>query len=49
MIPAAARKLFDIKTGDRLSVLGEEGEDLVLIKEEKFLAIAEMIRKATGK
>ena len=49
VIPAKARKLFDIKTGDRLFVLGEEGEGLALISEEKFLAMAEMIRKAAGK
>ena len=49
VIPAKARKLFDIKTGDRLFVLGEEGEGLALISEEKFLAMAEMIRKVAGK
>ena len=49
VIPAKARKLFDIKTGDRLFVLGEEGEGLALISEEKFLVFAEMIRKAAGK
>ena len=49
VIPAKARKLFDIKTGDRLFVSGEEGEGLALISEEKFLAMAEMIRKAAGK
>ena len=49
VIPAKARKIFDIKTGDRLFVLGEEGEGLALISEEKFLAMAEMIRKAAGK
>lgn len=49
VIPAKARKIFDIKTGDRLFVLGEEGEGLALISEEKFLAMAEMIRKVAGK
>ena len=49
VIPAKARKIFDIKTGDRVFVLGEEGEGLALISEEKFLAMAEMIRKAAGK
>ena len=49
VIPAKARKLFDIKTGNRLFVLGEEGEGLALISEEKFLTFAEMIRKAAGK
>ena len=49
VIPAKARKIFDIKTGDRLFVLGEEGEGLALISEEKFLTFAEMIRKAAGK
>ena len=49
VIPAKARKIFDIKTGDRLFVLGDEGEGLALISEEKFLGMAEMIRKAAGK
>jgi AbrB family looped-hinge helix DNA binding protein len=49
VIPAKARKIFDIKTGDRVFVLGEEGEGLALISEEKFLAMAEMIRKVAGK
>ena len=49
VIPAKARKIFDIKTGDRLFVLGDEGEGLALISEEKFLAMAEMIRKVAGK
>ena len=49
VIPAKARKIFDIKTGDRLFVLGDEGEGLALISEERFLGMAEMIRKAAGK
>ena len=49
VIPAKARKIFDIKTGDRLFVLGDEGEGLAIIKEEKFLFMAEMIRKASEK
>ena len=49
VIPAKARKLFDIKSGDRLFVLAEEGEGLALIKEERFLALAEMVKSAAGK
>ena len=49
VIPAKARKIFDIKTGDRLFVLGDEGEGLAIIKKEKFLFMEDMIRKASEK
>ncbi len=45
VIPAKARRLFDISAGDSLVVLGDEGQGLALIKQEAFLAMAEMIRK----
>lgn len=45
VIPAKARRLFDISPGDSLVVLGDEGQGLALIKQEAFLAMAEMIRK----
>lgn len=34
VIPAKARKIFDIKQGDRLLVLGDEGSGIAIIKEK---------------
>ena len=34
VIPAKARKIFDIKPGDNLIVLGDEGQGIALIKEK---------------
>lgn len=39
VIPAKARKIFDIKMGDSLVVLGDETQGIALIKEKEFLAI----------
>lgn len=47
VIPAKARKLFDIHAGDQLVVLGDEAQGLAILKSETFLALADMIR--TGK
>lgn len=44
VIPAKARKLFDIKQGDRLVVLGDEGQGIAIVKVESFLHLADMIR-----
>lgn len=44
VIPAKARKVFDINAGDQLVVLGQEGEGLAMLKTEGFLALAEMIK-----
>ncbi|MBQ7920376.1 MAG: helix-turn-helix domain-containing protein [Lachnospiraceae bacterium] len=38
VIPAKARKVFDIKPGDRLLVLGDEGQGIALVKEQDFVA-----------
>ena len=43
VIPARARKTFSISPGDRLVVLGDEGQGLALIKTDGFLALAERI------
>ena len=43
--PAEARKLFDINTGDKLVVLGDEGQGLAVIKADHFLALADMVNK----
>ena len=45
VIPARARKVFDIDTGDRLVVLGDEGQGLAIIKSDQFLDLADQIRK----
>ena len=44
VIPAKARKIFELGTGDQLVVLGKEGEGLALIKANDFLELADMIR-----
>ena len=45
VIPAKARKLFDISPGDQMVILGDETQGLALMKSEKFLALADLIRK----
>ena len=44
VIPAKARKMFDISPGDQLVILGDEGQGLAVIKSRDFLALAEMIK-----
>ena len=44
VIPAKARKLFDISPGDQLVVLGDEGQGLAVIKSELFLTLAGMLK-----
>lgn len=41
VIPANARKVFDIAPGDNLIVLGDEAQGLAIIKEKTFLAMVE--------
>ena len=45
VIPAKARKLFEISIGDQLIVLGDEGQGLALIKPSTFLSMANIIKK----
>ena len=45
VIPAKARKLFDISPGDQMVILGDETQGLALMKSENFLALADLIRK----
>lgn len=45
VIPKEARRVFDIKPGDRLVVLGDEGQGIALMKAEGFLALAEEVKK----
>lgn len=44
VIPAKARKLFNISAGDRLVILGDENQGIAILKSEMFLAIANMAR-----
>lgn len=45
VIPAKARKLFDISAGDQLVIVGDEGQGLAILKPEYFLSMAHMIEK----
>lgn len=45
VIPARARKIFDISQGDRLVVLGDEQQGIALIKAETFLSFSDLIRR----
>ena len=45
VIPAKARKVFGIKPGDQLLVLGDEGRGLALLKQEELLHIIETARR----
>ena len=48
VIPAKARKLFDIKPGDQVVVLGDEGQGIAIVKAQNFLDLANRIRKNLG-
>ena len=45
VIPAKARKLFDISAGDQLVVLGDETQGLAVMKADRFLELADLVRK----
>ena len=45
VLPVRARRVFDIKPGDDLVVLGADGQGIAIIKEKGFLDLADMIRK----
>ena len=45
VIPAKARKLFKIESGDHLIVLGDEGQGLAVIKAKDFLKLADAVKK----
>jgi len=49
VIPKEARDLFDIKPGDKLVVLGEEGQGLAFCKEDEFMANVEAAMAAARK
>lgn len=45
VIPAKARKIFNIHPGDELIVLGDESQGLALIKGDAFLHMAEVLQR----
>ena len=45
VIPAKARKIFDIGPGDNLIVLGEEGQGIALIKDKSLLGLINRAKK----
>ena len=45
VIPAKARKIFDISAGDRMLVLGDEGQGIAIVKADSFLHLAGMVKK----
>lgn len=49
VIPAKARKIFEIKSGDQLVVLGEEGQGIALVRPENFLSLANLVKNLKNK
>ena len=47
VIPAKARKLFQINPGDNLIVLGDEMQGIAMLKEENFLAMVNAFREGS--
>ena len=43
VIPAKARKIFNIAAGDQLVVLGDETQGMAILKARDFLALANMV------
>ena len=44
VIPAKARKIFNIEPGDQLIILGDEGQGLAIVKAKDFLKLADTDR-----
>ncbi|MBE6466469.1 helix-turn-helix domain-containing protein [Denitrobacterium detoxificans] len=49
VIPKEAREVFGIRPGDKLVVLGEEGQGIALCKESDFMAGVEAVMEAVRK
>lgn len=45
VIPARARKIFDIHPGDNLIILGDEGQGIAIIKEKGLMDMLNMARE----
>ena len=48
VIPAKARKVFDIQPGDNLIVLGDEGQGIALVKEKGLLEMLHMAQSSSS-
>lgn len=48
VIPAKARKIFDINPGDSLIVLGDEDQGLALLSEKEFMEFVRTVMKMDG-
>lgn len=46
VIPAKARKIFDIRAGDQLVILGDEDSGIAILKEDGFLQLLKEVRKS---
>ena len=46
VIPAKARKIFDINPGDDLIVMGDEAQGIAIIKEKELVNLLQAIRDA---
>lgn len=44
VLPARARKVFDIQPGDHLFILGDEGSGLAILKEADFLMLVDAVK-----
>ncbi len=49
VIPAKARKIFDITSGDQLVVLGDESQGIAIVKASGFLKMASKIKEGLKK
>ena len=49
VIPARARKIFDIQPGDNLIVLGDEGQGIAIIKEKGLMELLSMAAEDKSK
>lgn len=47
VIPARARKIFNIQPGDNLIILGDEGQGIAIIKEKGLVGLLNMARENT--
>lgn len=48
-VPAEARKMFDIKEGDTLMIMGDKSRGLAIIKDDAFYKLMEMIPNGDNK
>lgn len=49
VLPAKARKIFDIQPGDSLLVLGDEGQGIAIVKEKGFLSMLHSLKEMNEK